>query len=95
MAYPTRAELDRLVAERLAADPEFRERLLTNPKAAVSALVGFDLPDEVSIEVHEESLTSVHLVIPTSTGAGDLTDQDLELVAGGLCWSNCCGTPLT
>ena len=90
MAIPTRAEVDTLVRERLAADPAFREQLLADPRAALSALVGVDIPEVGSIEVHEESLTSVHLVLPASSSPAKLSDDDLELVAGGAaCWDNC------
>lgn len=94
MAIPTREELDDLIRERLAADPAFRDALLADPRGTVSALVGVDLPDLVTVEVHEESLTSVHLVLPPSPTRDALSDDDLELVAGGgVCWMNvspCC-----
>lgn len=88
MGIPTRAEVDALVRDRLAADPEFRARLMADPRAALSELVGMDIPDAVSIEVHEESLTAIHLVVPPAFGE-ELSDDDLEAVAGGVCWANC------
>lgn len=88
MGIPTRAEVDALVRDKLAADPEFRARLLAEPRAALSQLVGMDIPDAVSVEVHEESLTAIHLVLPPAVGQ-ELTDDDLEAVAGGVCWGNC------
>lgn len=90
MAIPTRAEVDALVREKLAADPSFREALLADPRAALSELVGTPIPEIVNITVHEESLTSVHLVLP-SQPAAELSEDDLELVAGGgVCWLNSC-----
>jgi hypothetical protein len=90
MAIPTRAELDVLIRERIAEDPGFRDVLLADPRAAVSALVGIDLPDVVAVTVHEESLTDLHLVLPATRSAGELNEDDLELVAGGgACWDNC------
>lgn len=85
MSIPTRAEIDDLITARLAADPAFREALLADPRAALSAAAGVEIPDSVTITVHEESLTDVHIVVP----AGDrIAEDDLELVAGGLCWDN-------
>lgn len=92
MAFPTRAELDNLIRERLATDPGFHETLLADPRAAVSALIGITLPDFVTVEVHEESLSHVHLVIPAQKSAEEIGNEDLELVAGGgLCWADCAG----
>ena len=89
MAIPTRAELDALIQEKLADDPDFRAQLLADPKSALSALVGTDLPDFIDVTVHEESLTDVHLVIPAGVG-DEINEEDLELVAGGVCWTNDC-----
>ena len=80
MAVPTRSEVEAIIAERIAADPAFREALIANPQAVLSEIVGFDIPNSVQIVLHEESLTQIHLTVPA---AEVLTDTDLELVAGG------------
>ncbi|MFM7599307.1 MAG: NHLP leader peptide family RiPP precursor [Actinomycetota bacterium] len=79
MAVPSRSEVEAIIAERIAADPGFREALLANPHAVLSEVVGFDIPDSVQVVLHEESLTQIHLVMPAPEA---LTDTDLELVAG-------------
>jgi len=89
MSIPTRAELDSLVHDALANDPAFRHALLADPRAAVSKLLGLALPDAVRIDVHEETLTHIHLVIAASVACGEMSDDDLEQVAGGVCWGNC------
>lgn len=38
MAFPTRAELDNLIRDRLASDPAFRDALLADPRAAIAHL---------------------------------------------------------
>ncbi|MFM7212605.1 MAG: hypothetical protein ACKOYQ_11530, partial [Actinomycetota bacterium] len=48
-------------------------------------IIGFDIPDNVQVVIHEESLTQIHLTIPSSE---HLSDADLELVAGGACWED-------
>ena len=80
MAVPTRSEVEAIIAERIAADPAFRDTLLADPRAVISEVVGFDIPDTVQVVLHEESLTQIHLTVPSSEA---LTDADLELVAGG------------
>ena len=90
MAAPTRAELDGLIRERLATDPGFRATLLADPRAAISDLIGVALPPFVDIEVHEETLTHLHVTIPVMKNDSELSEDDLELVAGGgACWDNC------
>lgn len=92
MATPTRAQVDERVRQRLAEDPGFREKLLADPRAAVSELIGMPVPEAVTVDVHEESLTHVHLVVPAAPAArGELAEADLELVAGGgVCWDDSC-----
>ncbi|MDQ1249361.1 MAG: hypothetical protein QG597_3736 [Actinomycetota bacterium] len=91
MTIPTRAELDAMLRDRLASDPDFRAVVLADPRAAISALVGIDIPDMVTVSVHEESLTDIHVVLPAPAHSeGEIAEDDLELVAGGVCWTNDC-----
>lgn len=90
MAIPTRAEVDQMIRERLASDPDFRGAMLADPRGTLSALVGIELPEAIDVEVHEESLTHLHITLPAADLAGaELSDDSLEMVAGGACWSNC------
>ena len=65
-----RAEMERRLVERSLADDAFRQRLLAAPKAAV-----------------EETADTIYLVLPLvstdAQGAGELSDRELETVAGG------------
>jgi hypothetical protein len=89
MVIPTRAELDGLIRNRLAEDPSFRDALLTDPRAAVSDLVGVNIPEAVTIDAHEETLSHLHIVLPAAAAPGDIADDQLEMVAGGTCWDHC------
>lgn len=79
MTMPTRADVEATLAERIAADPQFRDRLLIDPHGVLGELLGVVIPGSVHVVLHEESLTEIHLTIPASES---LTDEDLELVAG-------------
>jgi hypothetical protein len=95
MAVPTREDLDRLIKERLAADPSFAEALTANPRAAISQLVGMELPAALVIDVHQESLAHLHIVVPVMDDKGELQEEDLELVAGGISWIAGSKTPVS
>ena len=92
MAVPARSDVEAMIAERIAADPAFRDTLLADPRAVLSEVVDVDIPEGVHLVLHEESLTQIHLTIPSS---GNLTESDLELVAGGGVWGPpvSCETP--
>ena len=76
----THWEMRQELVEKAAADDGFRSQLVNDPKAAIKDALGIELPDSVSVEVHEESATAAHLVLPLSPG---LTEADLEGIAAG------------
>ncbi|EJW19251.1 NHLP leader peptide domain protein [Paenibacillus alvei DSM 29] len=45
-------------------DPSFKERLLSNPKAAIKELLGISIPDHVELTTQEETKDHFILVIP-------------------------------
>jgi hypothetical protein len=94
VAVPTRQDLDRLINERLASDATFADALASNPRAAISELVGIELPAALVIDVHRESLAHLHIVIPVLDTQGELSENDLELVAGGADWFSDPNSPL-
>ena len=98
-----RAEIERTLVQRSLEDEEFRQRLLDDPKGTVEQELGTPLPEGVEVRVVEESADTIYLVLPSASPVGDggeLSDQDLEAVAGGgatdagaTCagdWSNTC-----
>ena len=76
----TAKEMQAKVVGRAAEDAEFRARLLSDPKGAIQQELGVTIPASVSIEVHEESGATAHLVLPP---ASRLSEGDLQAVAAG------------
>jgi hypothetical protein len=84
----TRATINEVIAKELESDPGFRSALLSDPRGALTALTGTEIPETVRITVHEESPADIHLVIAAQSA---LADSDLELVAGaGWSTGNAC-----
>ena len=84
-----RAEMERRMINRSMEDEEFRQRLLDDPKAAVEQELGSRLPEGIEVRVVEETADTVFLVIPSASpigGGAELSDQQLEAVAGGGSW---------
>ena len=83
-----RAQMERRLIERGLEDESFRQRLLEEPRAALEEELGASLPAEVQIRVVEESADTIYLVLPSASAlvgdrGGELSDRNLELVAGG------------
>jgi hypothetical protein len=80
-------------------DEGFKEELLRDPRSVISREIGQHIPQNINIKVLEETSDTIYFVLPQSpldkrAGLeGELTDEDLEAVAGGDCsWFNCsCG----
>ncbi|HEX5848538.1 MAG TPA: NHLP leader peptide family RiPP precursor [Rubrobacter sp.] len=80
------AEMERRIVQRSIEDDVFRQRLLSDPKAAVEQELGTRLPEDVRVVALEETEQTIYLVLPNSSPLGEdgeLSDQELESVAGG------------
>lgn len=74
------------VFSRASMDPAIRARLLTEPKAVVEEITGFHVPNHVEVKVFENDTDHLHVVLPQNPNAsanGELSDEQLESVAGG------------
>lgn len=87
------------VQDRAIKDRAFRQALISDPKAALGQEFGVTVPDNVILRVVEDTPTSWHLVLPPAVAAvgAELSEDELEAVAGGwthptdcgTCWTNC------
>ena len=81
-----RAQMEQRLVQRSLEDDAFRQQLLEDPKTAVEQELGTRLPEEVRVVAVEETADTIYLVIPSASpvSEGDeLSDQELEAVAGG------------
>jgi hypothetical protein len=89
----TRREFELQLIEKAWKVDAFRQALLTDPQGAVESELGAKLPAGLQVKVVAESADTFYLVLPANPDrapAGQLTDRQLDAVAGG--WT---GTPCT
>jgi Nitrile hydratase, alpha chain len=88
----SRAEMERRLIEKSLQDKDFRQRLLDDPKGAIEQEMGTRVPEGFEVRVVEESADSIYLVLPSASPlvgeGGELSDEALESVAGGLGYAN-------
>jgi hypothetical protein len=87
----TRESIEAHIVEKAMKEPDFRQRLLENPKTALSEELTIFLgenpsfPDTLTINVVEESDDNLYLVLPAAlASSAELTDAQLAGIAGGL-----------
>jgi len=87
-----RQEMERMLIEKSVEDEAFRQRLIEDPKGAVEQELGTRLPEEVRVVTVEETPDTIYLVLPSTSTEGtegvELSDQQLEKVAGGGTWES-------
>jgi hypothetical protein len=82
----SRAEMERRLIQRSLEDEEFRQSLLADPKGTMEHELGSRLPDSIEVRAVEESADTIYLVLPSASAVGqggELSDQQLDAVAGG------------
>jgi hypothetical protein len=85
----TRRDLEAKIVQRYREDEGFRREFTADPAGAFGKYLGMPPAGMPKISVHEETLGTWHIVLPTKPDeTSQLSDQDLERVAGGT-------TPLT
>lgn len=84
MSEVTRGEILEIVGGFAASNPDYRKKLLSNPKEVLEKQMNTKLPESVKVKVVEETADTIYLIAPYVPKKGDeLSDADLEKVAGG------------
>jgi Nitrile hydratase, alpha chain len=94
----SRAEVERRLIQRSLEDESFRQALLADPRAALEQELGSRLPESVEVRAVEESADIIYLVLPSASRVGqggELSDRELESVAGGWDFNPCLNTEST
>ncbi len=84
MSDVSKQEMIGLMYEFASTNPDYRKAMLDNPKDLLAKQMQQDLPDSLEVKIVEESADTFYLVVPYVAAEGDeLSDDDLEKVAGG------------
>jgi hypothetical protein len=78
----TRGEVQDLVAKFAIENPRYRDALIQNPKQVVEKQLNTSL-GKVNLKAVVDTADTVYVVVPYSAKEGELSDADLEKVAGG------------
>ena len=62
-------------------DPDFKSRLLADPRAALQE-AGVAVPGGMTVTVVENTATHLHLILPQSP-SDEMSEADLDGIAGG------------
>lgn len=66
MAQRTPGEIDAEIRTRSLVDPAFRTRLLQNPRSVLASEFGLELPENVTVQILEDTPDTAFIVLPYS-----------------------------
>jgi hypothetical protein len=90
----TRRDVELQLIEKAWKEDAFRQALRTDPRGAVEQALGAKLPAGQQVKLVEETSDTFYLVLPANPDrapAGQLSNQQLEAVAGGWSGTSDCG----
>lgn len=81
----TRHDFEARIVKRCWEDDEFRKEFVDDPAGTFAKYLEVPAASLPKIVVHEEAPGAWHIVLPQQPGdAGQLSEEDLEKVAGGM-----------
>jgi hypothetical protein len=78
----SRGEVQDLLIKFATQNPQYRQELLRNPKGLIERQFNTSLGN-VSVKAVADTADTVHVAVPYVASSGELSDADLEKVAGG------------
>ena len=78
----SRGEVQDLLAKFATENPKYREALIRNPKAVIERQLNTSFGG-VQVKAIVETADTAYVVVPHVAAEGELSDADLEKVAGG------------
>jgi hypothetical protein len=80
----TRGQLWDKIVEQAQKNPKYHQQLLADPRGLMEKQLGTVIPKSVNVKVLQEANDTYYIVLPaTVTEGAELSDADLEKVAGG------------
>lgn len=80
----SRHDLEAKLVKRCWEDEAFRKEFTADPATAFVKYLGMPKANVPEISIHQETAGTWHIVIPVKpANAGELSERDLERVAGG------------
>ena len=80
-ALQTAEEMRAQLTEKAVVDADFRQLLISDPKAAIKQEFGIDVPESINIVVLESDMHTLYMALPAGP---DLDEEQLEAIAAGL-----------
>ena len=78
----TRGEVQDLVSKFAAENPKYRAALIADPKGVLERQLNAPM-GSVKVKAVADTADTYHIVVPYIAKEGELSDADLEKVAGG------------
>lgn len=81
-----RKRLEAMVIRKAILDTDFRALLKKDPREAIQQFLEGSLPSSINVKIVEEDPSTMVIALPKvlSSGIGELSDDDLERVTGGV-----------